>query len=312
MFWNQKQGQADASVAIYLDEQSYSLAVVDNNKQVVSSQYRTFKPGKDQALIKLLLDDVERLNLVAHSCQLILPPSQYQLILMDAPDVPDAEMAQALKWNLKGLSDYDLDDVAMDVFLVPAHNVRDSKKAVVALTLLSALKHKCNLFESVFLDITRVSIAEMALKNLIHLIQTIKPPEKDLPVILISQCNAVYTLHLIYQNQLHLIRTLELGLSTQSEAADKLSRLLTELERSIEYCTHQLNLPRPEQLFFTPDFHQIIPIFQGIEAELSLAVSIIDLTDYLNMSADLSLEEQANVFYGTIGALVFNQNEKTA
>ena len=309
MFWNKKQQEAAFSLGCCLGEDRYSLAAVKNNQELLFTQRRVFNQNTVHTLQKTLADDVKRLNLIAQACQLVLFPPQYQLILMDALKVPEEEMAQALRWSLKGLSDYDLDDVALDVFLVPAQQSDGAEKAVVAITPLSALNDKRALFESVFLDVTRVSIAEMALKNLLMLMQSRQALEADVPTIVISACDTVYTLHIVYQEKFYLIRTLELKLVAKADDPNNLSSTLFELERSIEYCVTQLNLPEPKQLFFTPHFYWLDGVFQAIEEKLAINVGMINLADYLEMTPPLSLEEQAGVFFSIAGALRFNHNE---
>jgi len=312
MFWNKKQQKAEFSLGCCLSDEGYSLAAVKNNKHVVFTQCRVFNKSTIHAMKKTLAKDVEQFHLIAQACHLVLLPTQYQLILMDALKVSEEEMAQALRWNLKGLSDYDLDDVALDAFLVPAQQADGAEKAVVAITPLSVLNNKRTLLESAFLDVKRVSIAEMALKNVLRLMSSNDAVEQEAPIIVISVCDTVYTLHIIYQNKFYLIRTLELKLTATPEDSDNVSRILFELERSIEYCVSQLNLPEPKQLFFTPGFYWIRSLFQLIEEKLTIHVSIIDLSDYLEMATPLSLEEQADVFFSISGALRFNHNEHEA
>jgi len=196
--------------------------------------------------------------------------------------------------------------------LVPAQGADGPEKAVVALTPLSVLNTKRAQLEAAFLDITRVSIAEMALKNLLRLMASKQAIEEDAPTIMMSLCDTVYTLHIIYQNTFYLIRGLEINVHDNPKNPDNASRLIFELERSIEYCVSQLNLPEPKQLFFTPSFHQLTHCFQAIEDKLIMKVEMIDLTRYLDMNPPLGLEEQAQVFVSITGALHFNHDEASA
>ncbi len=312
MFWQKKQTKEIRSVACYVGEKSYSLAVLKNNEAVVLTQYREFNEDTVHLMGKKLVEDVEALQLVAASCTLILSPKQYQLILMDAPSVPDDEVLQALRWNLKGLSDYDLDDVAMDVFFVPIKSKEAEKKAVVALTPLSELEAKRLLFEAAFLDIKQAGIIEMALKNLLRHMQAKKAFKSKASVLVIGFCDGVYTLYLMYQDTLYLVRTLEATFSESEESDIKVPDIVFEIERSIEYCVHQLKLPAPENLFLTPGFPGFSVDFDDIENQFDLKACTIDLMDYFDISPALKSEEQIGVFYSIVGALAFNQDESAA
>jgi len=302
MFWQKKQDQPELLVASCLGENSYSIAAVTQDKRVLFCQHRVFNDNAVHQMAKSLADDVDRFNLITHSCQLILLPGQYQLILMDALDVPEADMAKALRWSLKGYSDYDLDDVAIDVFLLPLET-GDQKKALVALTPLSILNKKRAVYESAFLEITVVSIAEIALKKVLTLMRPSTPNPDEAPIIVITICDTIRKLHIVYQDQFCLIRDLSSSARPAPDEPAELADIIGELERSIDYCVNKLNLPEPKQLFFTPGFHRAVDYFQTIKEKLALDVSIIDLNDYLKMESPLSLEVQHEVFYSIAGAL---------
>jgi len=307
-----KQNQSEVVVASCLGKNSYTLAAVKNNKQVLFTQYRLFDDKSISQMGASLAEDVEHNNLIASPCRLILVPGQYQLILMDALNVPESEMARALRWSLKGLCDYDLKDVAIDAFLVPAVSEED-KQAFVAVTPLSVLNTKRALFESAFLDVTTVTIAEMALKNLVTLMRVSTGAQDEPPIMIISLFEMIRTVYIMHQNMFYLIRELSVSQSENPDEPDEWADIPFELERSIDYCVNNLNLPHPKQLFFTPGFHRVVHLFGAIEEKLSLTVSIIDLNDYLDMDPPLDREEQHNVFYSITGALRLNdQGEKTA
>src|SRR5262245_55911426 len=55
----------------------------------------------------------------------LLSLSEYQLLSVDAPNVPPDELKTAIRWRLKDMLDYHVDDATIDVLDVPAEkNVR--------------------------------------------------------------------------------------------------------------------------------------------------------------------------------------------
>lgn len=303
MLWPKKQMQPDLSIACTLSETGYSLAVTTQKKHVLFSQSRTFDDNTLASMAITLTNDVDRFNLTAQDCQLILLPGQYQLILMDALEVPEADMAKALRWSLKGLSDYDLDDVAIDAFMLPSTNGDSQKKTMVAITPQSILNKQCATLESAFLNVTTVSIAEMALKNLVTLMFPSTPEEDTPPLLVISLYGKIRKLHIFYNNMLYLVRALSpVGNPIDNEPAE-MTNIILELERSIDYCVNKLNLTEPKQILFTPGFYQSVAFFKVIEETLTLTASIIDLNQYLEIEPALSLEDQHEVFYSITGAI---------
>ncbi len=307
--WQKKQ-LTPLSIASTVTDRGYSLAVVENNKQVLFSQnsVNTANPTEN---MRHLAKDIERLDLIAHNCSLVLLPGQYQLIVMDALNIPEAEMIKALRWNLKGLSDYDLEDVAIDTCPVPMSASDAQKKMFVAITPLTKLNETRTLFETAFLNINHVTIAEMALKNLLSLIYSKQALSAETPLILLSTCNTMRKLHIFYQNMFYLIRELPPNKvdAVATEEPAELNNIFFEIERSIDFFVNQLNLPDPKYLFFTPGFYRSLNFIQAMGTKLSLTVEMIDLNHYLDIQPALSIEKQHEVFYSIIGALTDTQPE---
>lgn len=300
MFGFKRQSPLDTSVAFCLGEKSYSVAAIKNNKEVIFSEYRSFKEKIPELLTKALTEDVERLKIVGQSCRLILAPRQYQLLLMDAPNVPEEEMVKALRWRLKGLVDYPLNDIALDVFLVPPHGVGGQRKKVfVAVTPLSHLKANLALFESAYLEVNTVSIAELALINLVT-------SHQGMPVMLISREEAHYQMQILYEEQLYLVRELALTQEIIHEETPAAQNFLLEVQRSLDYCLSELKLPSPNQILFTPSFYQEEDLLKFLQRELGKDTKFIDLNHLLTMKAPLNLKDQMDVFFSIAGALEFN------
>src|SRR5580693_1986540 len=52
----------------------------------------------------------------------VLRPEAYQLALIEAPDVPPAELRAAMRWRLKDSIDFRVEDAVIDLFAVPEQN----------------------------------------------------------------------------------------------------------------------------------------------------------------------------------------------
>src|ERR1044071_3667210 len=51
----------------------------------------------------------------------VLDPGGYRLLLVEAPDVPPDELRAAVRWRVKDLIDFHVDDAVIDVFEMPPH-----------------------------------------------------------------------------------------------------------------------------------------------------------------------------------------------
>lgn len=292
--------QSDFTISCSLSDTDYTIAVLEK-EQLIFSQHKIFTPQTLSQMPLSLGKEIERLELIGAACQLLLMPGQYQLITMDALNVPDAEMAKALRWKLKGLTHYPLDDLAIDVFPMP--NPGMQKKVFVALTPLSTLKKWQTLLESAYLELQSASIADMTLKNIFHSkINAIANMDESAPVIILSQLgqHPVYKLNLIYQGLFYLIR--ELPPNSNPEALIDFANIIAEVERSIDYCVNTLTLPSPKCLVFTPGFQEHVDL-SGLKEVLKMDCMVIDINEYIHATPPMNFTAQQAVFYNILGAL---------
>lgn len=289
-----------AQTAVCMTDTSYSIVTIGSDNTLLLQAYREFTPKSTPGLPESLIADAKQFHLIGQSCQLILTPSQYQLVMMDALDVPEKDMAKALKWRLKGLIDYPLNDIAIDAFMVPPHGVAlQQKKAFVAVTVLSKLRAKLALFESAYLDVSGVSIAELAIQKVCALM----PLKHQAPIILINLDDKGAQLLVFYNHNLYLVRPLHLPADLSKESPEHYHHTLLEIQRSIDYCLLTLKLPEPQAIFLSPGFEDAQPLMNYLSQEQSKPIQLVDLNALLHLSTPLAGKLQQALFYSVGGAL---------
>lgn len=310
MFGLKRKTANHATIACCLSELGYSLSAIRDNKTLAFSEQREFTEKQRSNIPKAFVDDANRLDLTGKHCRVILAPGLYQLLLMDALDVPEEEMAKALKWRLKGLVNHPLNDLAIDVFSVPPHGVVSTRKKVfLAATPLLALKTKLAMFEAAFMSVDTVDIAELAMRNIIALMP--HDAANPNPLIVIGLETGRCQLQVFYNNNLYLVRELTQTLKQVNENGPEAQALLLEIQRSIDFCLSELKLPEPKTIAFTPSFYQANELMHFLKTELNKNLMQIDLADFLQMDPHLSLEQQKGSFYSIGGALLPPQTENT-
>ncbi len=292
--------KSTTQTAFCMTDTSYSVATLGEDNRLLLHEYHEFTGKTTPTLADSLIADAKRLHLIGQKCRLVLTPNQYQLVMMDALDVPETEMAKALKWRLKGLIEYPLNDIAMDAFLVPPHGVaKQQKKAFVAVTPLSKLRAKLALFAAAYIDIVEVGITELALRKICSLI----PLKHEAPIIVISLEAKNAQLHIFYNNQLYLVRALQLPINFSDENPDHHRNTLLEIQRSTDYCLVTLKIPEPQGIFFTPGFEKAQYLLGYLKKEQSKPVQLIDLNELLPGPMPLTPQDQHDLFYSIGGAL---------
>ena len=69
----------------------------------------------------------------------VLDPAVYHFSLVEAPDVPADELRAAVRWRIKDLIDFHIDDAVIDVFEMPPHARGGPHRMMYAVTAKAEL-----------------------------------------------------------------------------------------------------------------------------------------------------------------------------
>lgn len=304
MFGLGKARTSSQQLACLLSEYGYTLVAIEDGKRIRFCEHHHFDESVLNHIAKGISQDVERYNLYGQPCQIILSPGLYQLLIMDALEVAEEEMAKAIRWRLKGMIDFPLNDIAVDTFLVPPHGSGGLRKTVfVAVTPQIALINKVNLLEQCFLKVSSVSIAELALAHLLPFV----PISPELPTIVVSYDSEVCRLHVFFEGNLYLSRDLSISKSITQPLSPAKHDMVLEIQRSIDYCLIELKLPEPKKIIFTPSFYAASDLFSLLQEDLEKEVYLLDVNAYFSSDQLIAPEVMAEVFYAVGGAMMLTK-----
>lgn len=104
---------------------------------------------------------------------LLLPREDYRLSIMDAPEVPAAELTEGLRWQLANTLDFPVDDAAIDFMCIPASpgtQIRPPEIYAVA-ACGAVMNAQVALFRQAGLALQVIDIRETAQRNLAALLE---------------------------------------------------------------------------------------------------------------------------------------------
>jgi MSHA biogenesis protein MshI len=218
----------------------------------------------------------------------VLDPAGYRLLLVEAPDVPADELRAAVRWRVKDLIDFHVDDAVIDVFEMPPHARGGRQRMMYAVTAKAeVVKREIERIEAAGLNLDVVDIPELSLRN----IATLLDSGRGAAFLYLSERRS--TLLLVRQGVLYLARYIETGVATLAEAgelrADLVAGLALEARRSLDYFESHYEQTSIQRLHVS-----------GLEAEdreaiareLALAVEEVDLKTLLDTDEALSPELQ--------------------
>ena len=188
-----------------------------------------------------------------------MEPGSYNLLQLEAPDVEQNELRSAVRWRIKDLIDFHIDDAVIDVFDMPPQSLRTQTRLMyVVAARASVIQQRTALLEEAGLRPQVVDITELALRNLLSLF-----PEDVDGVVLLYAWAQEGLLTLNRQTLLYLARNIEFNLaeavSRQAPADDAgfpspaAESVLLEVQRSMDYFeAHFAQAPIKQMLIAAP------------------------------------------------------------
>ena len=234
----------------------------------------------------------------------LLAPGEYQMLLVDAPNVPLEEMRTAIRWRIKDSLDFHVDDATIDVLRIPANKAAGERPQMLyAIAAPNSTIQQCIvLFEKAKFDLNVIEIPEMAQRNIAALFE-----ESGYGLALLAFDDNGGLLTFTSGGELYLARRIDITLAQLQDTNESLrqqsaERLELELQRSMDYFGRQHSYIAVGKLLVCAP--QPLGLVALLAANLEVPVEQLDLAQVMDISAAPELKESAYVaqmFY-TLGA----------
>lgn len=193
-------------------------------------------------------------GLDGYRCTLCLGFDAYQFLQVEAPDVPDEEAKEALRWSLKDRVDFAVDQATLDVLDVPADKEGHARSRFkfVAVARNELIGRHVRLFQEAGLDLVAIDIPEMAQRNLAALYES---PERAVAMLGFSDRGGLLTF--TWRGRLLSSRHIDISLpqlagAAEAERAALFERIGLELQRSLDAFERQQTFVSLDKLVVTP------------------------------------------------------------
>jgi len=234
----------------------------------------------------------------------LLAGGEYQLLQVEAPNVPQDELKTAVRWRLKDMLDFHIDDATIDVLDIPvdkaAGNRAHSMFAIAARN--SLIQSRQDMFAEAQVPLSVIDIPEMAQRNISALLE---PEGRGLAMLSFDAAGGLLTVS--YNKELYLARHFDVTLAMLQEqdlerrhaAFDKIA---LELQRSLDHFDRQYHFISISRLMLAPTG---VPSLQDfLSAQMYMPVESFGLGDVFDLAEAPSLHapaEQVRQFL-TLGA----------
>ena len=288
--FNKKRVRKDAQVAVCTDERAIAVARVRQEKDVPPSLELCDVQTIDN--LSLLGSEISRLikehHLDRYYCVSMLDLAEYNLLLIEAPDVQPDELRAAIRWRVKDIIDFHIDDAVVDVFEVPNQKTAGRNKMMYAVVAHSdRVKHRIDELTGAGLNLNVIDIPELALRNIAALL-----PEDvgGVAILYIGRDRGLITI--THQATLYLSRRIEIGIDALPDTAmlandDELihrwlDSFVIEIQRSLDYYESHFSQSPISSLVITQPGRDIPGITEYLTSQLGVSVRMLDINELID------------------------------
>jgi MSHA biogenesis protein MshI len=231
----------------------------------------------------------------------VLKAADYQLSLVEAPDVPPAELRAAMRWRLKDSIDFKVEEAVIDVFDVPDQTRGGHGRMMYAVAARrSAVEgHAAALAGVPSFDV--IDVPELCLRNLAALLPT---AASGVALLHLGETSA--SIVLVRGRTFYLAR--QMGSSVKAAAADPGARIdaasvVLELQRSLDYYERHFDQPPITRVAISPAGPRAAQLAQDLGAETGFEVTTLDFNVLLACKSPIEADAQATCLLAVGAAL---------
>jgi len=239
-----KQRRKQGLVGVEVRADSLGVAVANGKGEIRLLDYL---PASPAGRAEVLSAWVKENRLYGIHCNLVLSPDCYSSQLLEKPAVDDRELAEAMRWKVKDMLDYSLEDAVIDVFEFPEDALRGKPALVNVVAARKALiKELIQLVKASGLRLQSIDITELALRNLVH---PVAEPDQVVALVLMRETTGMVLL--VKNDTVYFSRRLNADMQGLSDPAERDrigQQLALEVQRSMDYFESQMGQKAPRSL----------------------------------------------------------------
>lgn len=248
------------------------------------------RSGDDAAALATL---GKKKELHSYRCTTLLAPGSYQMVQVEAPDVPPEEVREAVRWGLKDVLEFPVESATVDVAELPIAPAAGRRPPVLAVAADNAvIAPRMRIFDAAHLTLGAIDIPEMAQRNIASLLED---DNRGLAMLTIDESGGLLTF--TFRGELCVGRRIEVT-STQLQAADEerrqqlFERIGLELQRSLDNFERQYTAISVSKIVLGPA-PAAPALLEHLREYVYLPVVALDLSNLLDCSGIPELSQPA-------------------
>ncbi len=301
MFSFKSTSRGDVLGALVLSEAGTTSATIRKNKSgkpaLEQCKFYPLAPGQD--IPANLMHAVADQKLGNSACATLLAVGEYQLLMVEAPEVPPSELKAAIRWRIRDLIDFHIDDAVLDVFDVPPSGARAIQEHLYVVVSRSAVvKERIEALERAGATLETIDIPELALRNIAA---QLEQDAGGQALLYFGADQGLITL--TRDSTLYLARSMDIGYQQLQDTPELVDRLALELQRSMDYYDRHFQQAPITSITLCPVPIPVPQIAEQLEQQVGIPVHKLHAGDILEVGASIDDEQLAHCLLAIGAAL---------
>lgn len=273
--------RADARAGIALADGSFALAIVRRSAEG--------KPSIDHCAIhssageaaSVLKSTFDKLRIGRAPVCAVIGGDDYQIVQVEAPDVLPSEMRAAIRWRLRDVINFEVDEAVVDVFETPDPVRRTQGKMLFAVAAReAAIQRISNSVRAAAKGFDSIDIPELCLRNLSALL-----PQDHKGVAMLALHERFAQLVITRQGVMYLTRRIDTGRfggDSRNGSIDA-GALALEIQRSLDYYESHYDQTPIGDLVIAPANARAQELAAELKNETSLRVGVLNVGEIFSV-----------------------------
>ena len=250
-------------------------------------------------------EHADELDLQRTPASSVLAAHAYQLQLLEIPNVPREELLSAIRWRLKDLIDFPVEEAVVELLEMPPHsNPGAPHTGYAVVTRREEVMQQVKSMQRADLNMDVIDIPELCIRNVAVLL----PEDKDGVAFMHFTEDRGY-LTITRQGVLHLARHLDTGRRALADARsdeftlqEMVNGIALEVQRSLDYYESHYDCRPVTQIVLGPGA-DLEALTTGLTQNLGVNVRTVEFEDLFSLEQETPLDVQGNCLLAVGAAL---------
>jgi len=231
-------------------------------------------------------------------CIAVLNRTEYQLLQIDAIDVPPAELKQAVRWSIKDIIDFPVEEATVDVLELPDTAISSRQHFMFAVVARNqVIQERISSFlDKASAGLEVIDIPEIAQRNIAALLEK---PNLGLVLVSFSDEGALLTITAggeLYQSRQADITDTQLQDDNKDGREMLFDSIVLEIQRTLDSFERQFSQIVVNRIVVAP-FAGRDALVEFFKKNLSIEIEALELSDVFNLDqvpqlADLAAQSR--------------------